>query len=401
VSAFQPRSVLAQVLLEPQAEIEDSLTYDITAWSLPYAYGLQAFASTQRVEVQSGYAPPAPPAAWEKVARPYAYLAEWRGMSNARFLSALLQRGIVARYASEALSIEGKDYAPGTLVLTRGDNRDLGEDFDRIVAEVTKTHGQSLTAVRTGFSDRGYDLGSGTVRVIQRPSVAVLYEEPVSSYSFGQVWYYFERDLGYPVGMLPAEDLGSLPLDKYDVLIMPEGRYRLDDPAHEQLTEWIRAGGRLIAIGSANRALADRRSFGLKSKSDAGGEDDPEGRGSDYAGQERREISEYIPGAIFKMAIDHTHPLAFGQADRYFSLKTSELSFEPLEDGWNVAVLDEEKSVVSGFAGYKAQEKLKNTLVFGVEDAGRGSVVYLIDNPLYRAFWENGKFLFSNAVFFR
>jgi len=30
---------------------------------------------------------------------------------------------------------------------------------------------------------------------------------------------------------------------------------------------------------------------------------------------------------------------------------------------------------------------------------GRGQVVYLIDNPLYRGFWEQGKLLFANAVF--
>jgi hypothetical protein len=37
--------------------------------------------------------------------------------------------------------------------------------------------------------------------------------------------------------------------------------------------------------------------------------------------------------------------------------------------------------------------------VFGVEDKGQGQVVYLVDNPLFRAFWENGKMVFANAVF--
>jgi hypothetical protein len=38
-------------------------------------------------------------------------------------------------------------------------------------------------------------------------------------------------------------------------------------------------------------------------------------------------------------------------------------------------------------------------MVFGVESMGRGNVVYLADNPLFRAFWRNGKLLFGNAVF--
>jgi hypothetical protein len=52
-----------------------------------------------------------------------------------------------------------------------------------------------------------------------------------------------------------------------------------------------------------------------------------------------------------------------------------------------------------GFAGAKINKQLENTLVFGVEDKGKGQAVYLVDNPLFRSFWENGKMLFSNAVF--
>jgi hypothetical protein len=37
-------------------------------------------------------------------------------------------------------------------------------------------------------------------------------------------------------------------------------------------------------------------------------------------------------------------------------------------------------------------------LVFGVEEKGEGHVVYFVDNPLFRGFWENGKLLFGNAV---
>jgi hypothetical protein len=31
---------------------------------------------------------------------------------------------------------------------------------------------------------------------------------------------------------------------------------------------------------------------------------------------------------------------------------------------------------------------------------GSGSVVYMVDNTLFRAFWENGKLFIANAVFF-
>ena len=36
VSAYQPKSALIKVLFEPRSKLSDSVTYDITAWSLPY-----------------------------------------------------------------------------------------------------------------------------------------------------------------------------------------------------------------------------------------------------------------------------------------------------------------------------------------------------------------------------
>ena len=105
-----------------------------------------------------------------------------------------------------------------------------------------------------------------------------------------------------------------------------------------------------------------------------------------------------MPGAIFRAELDPTHPLAFGYGRRYFTLKRDAEAFAFLEDGWNVGVL-REGTPVSGFAGAKTAEALENSLVFGVQHQGRGEVVYLLDDPLFRAFWENGKLLMANAVF--
>jgi hypothetical protein len=54
---------------------------------------------------------------------------------------------------------------------------------------------------------------------------------------------------------------------------------------------------------------------------------------------------------------------------------------------------------MAGFAGSKVKEKLKDGLVIGVQEMGRGSIVYLAEDPIFRSFWENGKLLLSNAVF--
>jgi hypothetical protein len=69
-----------------------------------------------------------------------------------------------------------------------------------------------------------------------------------------------------------------------------------------------------------------------------------------------------------------------------------------MEEGWNVGSLKKD-NYVSGFVGSKAKQQIEDGLLFGVEDMGRGKIVFLADDPLFRDFWENGKLLFCNAVF--
>jgi hypothetical protein len=52
-----------------------------------------------------------------------------------------------------------------------------------------------------------------------------------------------------------------------------------------------------------------------------------------------------------------------------------------------------------GFIGNGISKKLNETVSYAVEKKGDGEVVYMIDNPLFRGFWENGILLFSNALF--
>ncbi len=118
-----------------------------------------------------------------------------------------------------------------------------------------------------------------------------------------------------------------------------------------------------------------------------------------YAEQERENVKNLITGAIFKSKTDVTHPLAFGYKDEYFSLKLSETSYNYLKKGVNVTYFDKNTTNISGYAGSKALENIPESLLFGEEQKGSGSIIYMVDNPLFRSFWENGKLFLANAVF--
>ena len=96
--------------------------------------------------------------------------------------------------------------------------------------------------------------------------------------------------------------------------------------------------------------------------------------------------------------MDNTHPLAYGLPDYYFTLKTTNRNYEVSEDLWNVGYIDKQPMSM-GFVGSKAMKQVEESVVLAAQSMGRGNVVYLVDNPLYRAFWEQGAFVMGNAIF--
>lgn len=400
ISTYQPKGNLVRVLFEPKPELADSLTYDITAWELHYAYGMDGYAVSNQVEagpvtleVEDELTP--------TIEKPYAYLAKWNSLDDLKFLSRLLNEGVVVRFSEKAFTLNGESYKPGTLIITRNGNENLGNRFDEIVKDEAGLLNRNIVPVETGYVDSGHDFGSSSVRYLSAPKVALLSGEGTSSNMVGHVWHFFDQQIKYPLNLINVDDIGSVDWSSYDVLILPQ---LYGNPMGENdsatLKEWIQSGGKLIALGGANRLLAGQDGFGLKSKEndEAASESEPEDKLKKYGDASRDRISHSNPGSIFEVSLDQSHPLAFGYEGTYMSLKTGSEAYEYLESGWNVGAAKPD-APRSGFVGYQAKEELEHSLVFGVENMGRGNVVYMVDNPLFRGFWHNGKLLFGNAVF--
>lgn len=403
ISTYQPQGTLVRVLFEPKPVLEDSLTYDITAWETHYAYGVDGYAlkntiSTKGVDMETEPVLPA------NIDKPYAYLAKWNSMDDLKFLTNILKNGVKARYSEVPFELEGKKYEAGTLVITRNGNQRLGDKFDSIIEDAADLHNRDLTPVSTGFVSSGKDFGSSSINLVKAPKVGLISGEGTSSNMVGHIWHYFDHQIEYPVSLINRDDLGYIEWSDYDVMIMPSGSYRsvFDESGLDDLRSWIKEGGTLIAMEGANRFLAGKEGFNLATKDSDDEEDDEEDvddRLKKYAASQRDFVANFNAGAIFNLEMDNSHPLAFGYDESYLSLKLGSTAYEYLENGWNVGVA-KDGSLRSGFVGHKAKEHLDESLSYGVQDMGNGTVVYMIDNPLFRGFWHNGKLLFGNAVFF-
>jgi hypothetical protein len=396
ISTNQPQGTLVRVLFEPDPNLEDSLTYDLTAWESHYAYGVDGFALRGEIET-TAVGMETDPALTPNIDKPYAYLAKWNSLEDMKFLAYILKNGVNARYAENSFSMDGNNYAPGTLIITRKGNEKLGNDFDMIVKDGAALFNRIVTPVSTGFVTSGSDFGSSNVRFVDAPNIALVSGDGTSSGTVGHTWHFFDQVMEYPVSLINKGDLGASVLENYDVLILPSGGFS-DEMSF--ITDWVRSGGTLIALESANRFLSGQDGYDLAVKRSGDDEsEDPEDKLTTYAESRRSFVSRINAGSVYELQMDNSHPLAFGYGDTYMSLKLGSTAYEYLDGGWNVGVA-RSGSPRSGFVGSEARADLEESLSLGVQDMGRGHVVYMIDNPLFRGFWHNGKLLMGNAIFF-
>jgi hypothetical protein len=400
INAYQPKSVLLNVLLEPKTFIADSNTYDITAWSLPYAYGLKAYGVKESIKpVAVTDVTLLPPPANKPHA--YAYVSAWRSVYDVKFLAELLKKNIKVRSAEAPFEAGGKKFAAGSLIITRAGNNT--ENFDNIVLGAANECNRELTPLNSGFVDKGADIGSRFIRFVHPPKVMLVTGDGVSAEAMGEVWHFFEQQINYPITLVRYRDLNRIRWMDFDVAIFPDGLY--DDLPADKLQNWVHDGGKLIAMENTVSLLVDKKGFSIKNlPADKHGKDDTTLKNKPemvklYADRDHESIRSSVPGAIYKLDMDNSHPLGFGLDKYYFSLKLNDVLYSYLgDDGWNVGTV-KKNAYIEGFVGQKAKEKIKDGLLFGVQSLGRGSVVYMVDDPLFRSFWENGKLLFSNAVF--
>jgi hypothetical protein len=402
IQAHQPKSVMLQILMEEEPTLQDSVTYDITAWSVPMAYGSQCYGFTSAQKIDVSEYEIGELKQFRCPEETVSYVIAWDDLSKAKYLSKLHQAGIKVRMAMKSTSFDGQMVNKGSLVINRGDNPRI----KNLKTKVTSITGADCLCLQSGFSDKIGDMGGSYFGLLTAPKVLSIAGEGVNETGAGEVWHYFDKTLQYPVSVVNWENFGQIDLSTYNTLILPEGYYGVASHA-EDIAQWVSKGGRLIAIGSTISSIETDGTLGIEqytteTEKTAASEADSlaklANRSMAYDGLERRYISKTTAGAVIKNNVDDTHPLGFGLGKTYYSLKTGN-RYYPLQKGqWNVITIPSNYQS-AGFIGTGLRKKFDNTVSFCAKNVGTGQIVYMVDNPLYRGFWDKGLLLFANAVF--
>lgn len=405
ISAYQTHSRLLDVLFDPNPVLTDSVTYDITTWSVPYAYGLQTFGLEKPIIADE----------WEKsLASPtwtesnYGYAVTPEQDIYMPTLAALHRNGIRVRTNSEAIVHANATFPRGTLFVLAGDQ--TSESWTSAVQSIQSTLNVNFMALSGGHAISGPDFGSDKVWLVDAPRVAMLTGAGVSSLGSGEVWWHFEKELSYAITRLNAESSNPENWSNYDVMIVPAGWYGFaDDGWMDALRAWTSDGGRIVAIEGALRLFTGEGDWGLKrfDNSDQAQSanaqmsiEREENRDAPFSERERHYAKRIGSGSIYGIDLDVSHPLAWGYRDApYYTLRSNSQRYAVLDGGWTVGRYGPNPQPTSGFVGSQANRDLAGSMTFGVQPIGAGHLVLLADNPLFRGFWENGKRLFDNAVF--
>nr|BCX00111.1 MAG: peptidase M14 [Bacteroidota bacterium] len=415
IRAQQPRQVLIHTLLLREMALEDSLFYDVSTWSAPLAFGLEGYWSEQPVSVVSERIEEPPRYRGQVYGAPasYAYVIAWDHVHAVRALVRLWERGYRVRAAGRPFRLQGREFPRGSLILLLGQQPDsllprVHADMERLASEV----GIAVYGAHKSLVESGTDLASPSHRPIGPPRVLLVADRPISAYSYGQLWYAFEQELGYTVHPVRLSSLSQVDLRRYDVILFPGGgnlRAFVDSTLEARLRSWVEAGGVLVALeGSALFFTRERSRFTrleiLRPPESLSRAREALLARMGWEALERDRGLQELAGVALRGEIDPTHPLGFGlDPELYVFVQLAEALRLPSGGGgisWaGRYVSDPDRLRVSGFISTYNRTRLAGGSWAAMAQIGRGKVVLLLANPLFRHYWVGYQRMLWNAVF--
>ena len=416
VSLAQPNGRLATALLEPATVAQDTFFYDVSAWSLPVALGLEAYSSESNVPTGSTQItePPAVKGTIVGGKATFAYLIPWERLSSPALVWQLLDRGFRLSFASRPMSFPNRTFRAGTVIAFVKSNPD---SLHQVMKSLSRDFGIDIFSTNTGLTEQGIDLGSNYVRPLLKPVIAVVTDDPVNPSDYGELWFMFDREYDIPFTALRARELGNARLDRYSVLVLPNARnYRavLDSTVVDKLRSWVKEGGVLVGIEGGARFMTKKQS-GLtpamletdrkddeKSKEEKDQEKEREERAKHFSLLEKEQSDriQRIPGTIFKAIIDTTHPIGFGYERETYVFKGNSPTFLLNQSGHTVVRYAPDTTSASGYVPLDRAKRIADSGFVLDFRLGAGRVVLFAENITFRMFWKGHQKLLMNTFFF-
>lgn len=409
VPLHQTHSRLIMALFERRTQFRDSLFYDISSWSLPYAFGLRSGEiKTSPVEFLGKRvdSPQFPKAGLIGGRSNYAYAFEWNHFYAPRALYRLQKSGVKALVATQpfvSTTSEGpKSFSRGTIVIPIGIQKAMADSIYRLIESIPPSDGFPVYSLQTGLSLEGISLGSPAFDVIRLPKVMVIAGSGASPTEVGEVWHMLDHRFGIEVSLVEPQMVNRLDLSRYTSIIMVSGNYgMIDSSGRAALRQWIERGGTLVTFKSASEwAVQNGLAAAKFRRTDADRRDTivtrrPYESRDEYAGALR------LSGGVFRISYDRTHPLFFGYQDSTIGVfRNTSLMIEPSQNPYATPAVYTDNPLISGYIHPSQEKKLRNSAAILVSPLGSGRTIMTTNNLNFRSFWYGTNKILLNALFF-
>jgi len=353
----QKQSRLIAAIFEKRTKFQDSLFYDVSAWTLPLAFNLDYIekASISYIGEEITDLKPRKTRTFEK--SNYAYVMPWHEYYGPKALYQILKKGLRAKVGMKPFSVEGNNYDYGTILIPV-QNQKLNNDqlFD-FLKEITKESHIDIYDVSTGLT-QGIDLGSSNFKALSLPKIGLLTGHGITSYDAGEIWHLMDQRYDIPITKLNTEQFTGLDISKYTHIILPN-----------------------------NKKLENQKAISKKNIS--------------FEQKDNFRDAQKIGGAIFEAKIDRSHPINFGYKNDHIALfRNTTFFIKPHPQSYYNPIKYTSKPLLSGYTSKKNLNALANTVPFRYNKVGEGNVMLFTDNTNFRAFWYGTNKLLMNAIFF-
>ncbi len=409
VSSNQPQYRFVRSLFEKRTRFQDSIFYDVSAWTMPLAFDLDHAPLKQTRKVQELAAgvvdePEPPKGSVVGQQSPVGYVVRGSYYNIHRIIYDLQESDLGVKVAARqmtATTSKGKvTFGPGSIFLPSRNQSQPPESIYRKAAGIAEKHGVDVFALETGWNRDGMDLGSRGLRPLEKPEILMVAGDGVSSYSAGEIWHLLDHRFRIPVVLIKPSQISRTNLFDFNTLILPDGYYRWGKNVRKNISMWLNAGNVLIAQEDANDWLSEHGMINLDTK-DRPEPDSLAGYALPYNERANSRRAQSISGVILEASLDPTHPIAYGTDSSTMPVfKDNSEIYQSGGNPYNEPVKIVESPLISGYLSEENQKLLGNTPYCRVYDQGRGRVVSFLANPNFRGFWYGTNRLFMNALFY-
>ncbi len=381
IAAKQPSAPLIQALLDPAIELEDSLTYDITAWNLFQLNGLKAYGVNENVFGNT-----------KSISENNLYEPSTKGVAYRFSINDFKGSQEVIRYGIDLGALisfnDASTISPFvTMICTK-----LSEEQRIKLINFAKQKHIQLQSIESFKSEQNFDLGSTHFKPIFVPKIAVVVDPANDVNQQGELAYFLTQKYGFKPSFIPSTQLFRSNLFNYTHIIIPDGKHSpLSNTNSILLQDWVKKGGKLILFEGARKVLEDK---------DLVVKEDTARHTFTYAMRERAELSNTTSGNLLLVEVEKTHPLAFRINESSMYILNQINDFVKLPKDFTPVLKTGLKPNIMGFVGANKKSQLANSLLLGVKEVDKGKIIWFGFNPLFRAIPNQGQTIFENCFLY-